>query len=102
MIRWEYKTARFEIAGFLNPKVDPATLDASLHQLGREGWELVSMLFVSAELKRSSVVGVFKRPAGVIEGWVDSRGSCPTCGYDLRAMDHAKCPECGWDVHLAD
>ncbi len=25
----------------------------------------------------------------------DRRGMCPSCGYDLRHVDHAVCPECG-------
>lgn len=95
-MQWEYKTQRFEVSGLLKSAIDTDKFDGALHQLGREGWELVTMMYIDAELRKAAVFGVFKRPAG--ERGAETRGACPRCSYDLRGADHAVCPECGWSV----
>jgi hypothetical protein len=60
--RWEYKTLRLDVAGWLGPKVDPARFDAELNALGDAGWELVSALDVNrAEGATAAIVALFKR-----------------------------------------
>ena len=61
--KWEYRTARFEIGGWVGPKVDVAHVDASLNALGDEGWELVSALdLAGSDGKSRALLALFKRP----------------------------------------
>lgn len=100
MIAWEYKTIRIDAGGVISTRVDPGMIDATLHKLGAQGWELVTMLFIEAEVRKSSFIGIMKRPVrptGSRE-WNEGRGTCPSCSYDLRAVEHPVCPECGWSI----
>lgn len=60
---WEYSTIQFDVGGFLTPKLDSAAFDAELDRMGRDGWELVSVLDLNWGNGASwRLVGVFKRP----------------------------------------
>ena len=97
MQQWQYKTMKLATSGFFNATVDSAALDGLLNQLGKDGWELVLLHQIPAELKRGEFIAVLKRPVPHPEGVSDMRGACPECGYDLRGMNHTGCPECGWN-----
>jgi hypothetical protein len=43
MKRFEYKTVKIEPKGFWGTKLDENEIDKILNELGRQGWELVSM-----------------------------------------------------------
>lgn len=98
-MQWQYKTTTLApaSAGFLKNKVNPAALDATLNQLGRDRWELVNVFVLQGEVARD-VVAVCKRPSEPGSEVSDVRGACPDCGYDLRGADHDACPECGWQA----
>lgn len=62
--KWEYQTIKFNVFGWLGPKVDPSRLDSTLNTLGASGWELVSVFDVNVgEGATSSIIAIFKRPA---------------------------------------
>ncbi len=61
-VQWEYKTLLIKPGGFLGGKIDQSELDGSLESLGREGWELVTVLGASAyEGSSRNIVLIFKR-----------------------------------------
>lgn len=61
--KWEYRSARLEVGGWVGPKLDLVQLDATLNALGAEGWELVSALdLAKADGKTGAIVALFKRP----------------------------------------
>ena len=61
-MKWEYKTVKFDVAGWWAPNVDPHKLDAELNRLGAEGWELVSAFDTNWSHGASrDVVAIFKR-----------------------------------------
>jgi hypothetical protein len=55
-MRWEYKTLSFKKRSFFSGAIDAEALNQQLDALGREGWELVSVLG-----GHSGVVAVLKR-----------------------------------------
>lgn len=59
---WEYKTVKLRTTGFIGGKLDETKLDATMNQLGREGWELTAA-FDTNEAYGSTrdVVVIFKR-----------------------------------------
>ena len=63
MQRWEYKTVKLDTRGILGGILDTAQFDASLNELGAEGWELVAA-FDTSQMHGASreAVAVFKRP----------------------------------------
>ena len=66
MKQWEYKIVFSEVKGWITKKPDP-TLEASMNELGGEGWELVSCSPMSGNTSTawtattSNFVLVFKR-----------------------------------------
>ncbi|HWK55104.1 MAG TPA: DUF4177 domain-containing protein [Hyphomicrobiales bacterium] len=42
-MRWEYKVVRFKKGSFMTGQLDMQELEQQLNELGREGWELVSI-----------------------------------------------------------
>ncbi len=96
-MQWQYKTTKLDpaVTGILKIKVDPASVDGILNQLGQDRWELVNIFVLQGEVT-PEVVAVFKRPMQPSSEVSDVRGTCPACGYDLRGADHDACPECGW------
>lgn len=61
-VQWEYRTLRYEVSGFVTPKFDSLKYDDELNQLGRAGWELVSVMDMNAGNGASfALVAVFKR-----------------------------------------
>ena len=64
MTRWQYKAFKFEPDGFFQGgKIDAAKMENTLNLLGREGWELTSIVAVNAVdgITRNIAV-VLKRP----------------------------------------
>jgi phenylalanyl-tRNA synthetase beta subunit len=60
--QWEYKSVQIDVAGWINPDVQPEALDAALNVHGAAGWELVSAFDVNRGHGRTSaVVALFKR-----------------------------------------
>ena len=61
-MKWEYKTIKLAITGFLGGKLDERKLDDFMNQLGEQGWELVSAFDTNqgGGVTRG-VVAVFKR-----------------------------------------
>jgi hypothetical protein len=61
--RWEYKTVRIDVGGWLGPNVQPDALDAELNRYGEDGWELVSAFDVNeGNGSTMAIVTLFKRP----------------------------------------
>ena len=56
-MRWEYKTIIFTKRAFFTGVINAEAFDAQLNELGRDGWELVSV--VSNQMQ--GVTAVFKR-----------------------------------------
>jgi hypothetical protein len=42
-MRWEYKVIKFSKRSFFSGTIDPEAFEAELNNLGRDGWELVSV-----------------------------------------------------------
>lgn len=60
--RWQYQTVRFDLKGFLGGILDLDTFQATLNEMGAEGWELVSCFDTNmAEGQSRHVIAVFKR-----------------------------------------
>ena len=61
--KWEYRSVRIRVGGWMTPKLELTELDAALNALGAEGWELVSALDIAeSHGKSNAVVALFKRP----------------------------------------
>lgn len=43
MKRFEYKTLKIEPKGFWGTKLDAEEIDKILNELGRQGWEMITM-----------------------------------------------------------
>jgi hypothetical protein len=64
MQRWEYLTFVLETGFFSNGRMDAEKFQEKLDELGREGWELVSVFDTNAHHGATAqVVAVLKRPA---------------------------------------
>lgn len=62
-MRWEYNTVIFESGWFSGGRLDGERFQAKLDELGRAGWELVSVFDTSRyEGATRQVIAVFKRP----------------------------------------
>ena len=60
---WEYRTVFFHTAGiFTDGNVEPEAIQAKLHELGQQGWELVSSTPINGNYGTTSLVLIFKRP----------------------------------------
>lgn len=60
--KFEYRTVRLEVGGWVEPKLDLAEVDATLNALGADGWELVSALDLNqSHGKTASLIVLFKR-----------------------------------------
>jgi len=60
--RWEYKTVKFELKGFIGGILDTEAFDYELNKLGEQGWELVSCFTSNAGQGYSrDAIAVFKR-----------------------------------------
>jgi hypothetical protein len=64
MNRWEYNTVIFEPSLlFANGKLDGAGFQSKLDEIGRAGWELVSVFDTNRyQGTTAQVIAVFKRP----------------------------------------
>ncbi|MBT5613124.1 MAG: DUF4177 domain-containing protein [Lentisphaerae bacterium] len=62
---WEYRTIKIDAKGwFVGGKVDEQSLDQSMNDLGRDGWELVTALDTNTEGGASRhILAIFKRHA---------------------------------------
>lgn len=65
MQTWEYKTIELPFSrGWGTPALDSCELTDKLNQLGREGWELISIFTTHMENRRSGdLTAVLKRPS---------------------------------------
>jgi hypothetical protein len=62
-ITWDYKTIHMEAGGLVSPKLDQASLESQLNELGREGWELVGVVGTNDHGgKTRTILAVLKRP----------------------------------------
>ncbi len=63
-MKWEYRTVKFESKGMLGGHVNEAKIDASLNDLGGQGWELVSAFDTNSFAQGATrwLVFLFKRP----------------------------------------
>ena len=62
MGRWEYKTIKFGLKGFVGGILEIEDFDYELNKLGEQGWELVSCFTSNAGQGYSrDVIAVFKR-----------------------------------------
>ena len=57
-MRWEYKTINFTKRSFFTGTIELDAFETQLNELGREGWELVS---VTQNQMQRGVMAVFKR-----------------------------------------
>ena len=65
MQKWEYKTIKVELKGFLGGILDIPDFTAKLNQLGEQGWELVSTFDTNLGNGASrEAIAVFKRRSG--------------------------------------
>ena len=66
MTTWEYITNRFDLKNgvFSGPKIDELKMQQSLNDLGREGWELVSITPIKESSGHSTacLLATLKRP----------------------------------------
>ena len=61
-MKWEYKTITYSSGGFMGGKLEVDEFDAELNRLGRQGWELVSVMDTNQSSGATRlVVAVFKR-----------------------------------------
>ena len=61
--RWDYKTVKLRLKGFLGGKIDLPELNSALEEAGSQGWELVSVMATALYQGRTQdAVLVFKRP----------------------------------------
>lgn len=59
---WEYYTYKIKTGGFWGAKVDNQKLDDALNEIGRQGWELVSVVGLNVTYGiTKEVVMFFKR-----------------------------------------
>ncbi len=59
---WEYKTLKLGTKGLLGGKANEAELEKALNELGRQGWELVSIFTTNqAQGQTRDIVVVLKR-----------------------------------------
>ena len=59
---WEYKTIKLTLEGVFRKQINPEDFDTSLNQMGREGWELVTILGSAIGFgETNEVVAIFKR-----------------------------------------
>ncbi len=62
-MQWEYRTIKLKGKGFWGGGLDETQLDDAMNELGREGWELVSVLGTNEVYgKTRHIVAIFKRP----------------------------------------
>lgn len=62
MEKWEYKTIKVELKGFLGGILKTEDFDYELNKLGEQGWELVSCFSTNAaEGYSRDTIAVFKR-----------------------------------------
>ncbi len=62
MEKWEYKTIKVELKGFLGGILKTEDFDYELNKLGEQGWELVSSFSTNAaEGYSRDAIAVFKR-----------------------------------------
>ena len=60
--RWEYKSLKVDVTGWIGPKIDHAEVDAALNAHGAEGWELVSAFDLNrGDGGSATIVALFKR-----------------------------------------
>lgn len=61
--QWEYKSVALAPKGSFIPRFESADLDELLNSLGREGWELVTVLGdEGTAIMKFQLLAVFKRP----------------------------------------
>jgi len=61
--KWEYKTVKLSLRGFLGGKIDQREVDSILTEHGEQGWELVSVFATALYQGRTQDAAmVFKRP----------------------------------------
>ncbi|MEO6223265.1 MAG: DUF4177 domain-containing protein [Vicinamibacterales bacterium] len=62
MDQWEYTTIKMDTTGFLGGLVDLPALEASMNELGSQGWELVTAFDTNQSHGASrEVIAIFKR-----------------------------------------
>ena len=62
-MRWEYKTAKLNAAGFWGVNFNPDETDEIFDSWGSEGWELVSAFDINeGHGETKEVIFIFKRP----------------------------------------
>lgn len=62
MEKWEYKTIKVELKGFLGGILKTEDFDYELNRLGEQGWELISCFSTNAaEGYSRDAIAVFKR-----------------------------------------
>ncbi len=65
MDRWEYKTLKFRVRGFMGGILDVQQFESELNTVGGEGWELVSCFGTNSGQGASrDVMAVLKRKVG--------------------------------------
>jgi hypothetical protein len=61
-MRWQYKTIKLATTGLMGGKLDAGELDRQLNELGRDGWELMTVFDTNQGSGQSrDVVAVLKR-----------------------------------------
>jgi len=62
MNSWQYHTEQFEATGFMGGIIDQKAFEKKLNELGRQGWELVTVFDTNmAQGQSRFIVAVFKR-----------------------------------------
>jgi len=64
-VRYEYKIVKIDGEGLFGGKVDLAELEDHFNALGRDGWEMVSMMDTNMGYGATKwVISTFRRPLG--------------------------------------